>query len=257
MLTTTIKGLAARKLRLFATALAILLGVAFMAGTFVLTDTIDKTFHDLFGSVYAHTDAVVRGRAAIKPSASSGLDAQRPPVDAVLVAAITRIPGVHAAEDNVMGYAQLVDKRSKAVGKVTSAFGLNWNRVATLNPFNLVAGRAPLVDDDLVIDQASADKASFGVGDTATVLVQAGPQRLRIVGITRFGTADSIASGSGVLFTQAAAQRLLAEPGRFGTSAWWPAGACPRISCETASPAPFPAPTWSPARRSSRRTSAP
>ena len=57
MLKTTIKGLVARKLRLFATALAVLLGVAFMAGTFVLTDTIARTFHDLFGSVYVHTDA--------------------------------------------------------------------------------------------------------------------------------------------------------------------------------------------------------
>src|SRR6266540_1303988 len=67
MLKTTISGLVARKLRLFATALAILLGVAFMAGTFVLTDTIDKTFHDLFGSVYAHTDAVVRGGRPASP----------------------------------------------------------------------------------------------------------------------------------------------------------------------------------------------
>jgi putative ABC transport system permease protein len=215
MLTTTIKGLAARKLRLFATALAILLGVAFMAGTFVLTDTIDKTFHDLFGSVYAHTDAVVRGRAAIESAASSGLDGQRPPVDEALVDTITRVPGVHAAEGNVMGYAQLVDKRGKALGKVTSALGFNWNRVAELNPFNLVAGRAPLADDEVVIDKASADQAGFAVGDTATVLVQAGPQRLRVVGITRFGTADSVASGSGVLFTQAAAQHLVGEPGRF------------------------------------------
>jgi putative ABC transport system permease protein len=215
MLTTTFKNLAARKLRLFATALAVLLGVAFMAGTFVLTDTIDKTFHDLFGSVYAHTDAVVRGRAAAQSPASSGLDGQRPPVDAALVGTITRIPGVHAAEGNVMGYAQLVDQRGKAVGKVTSAFGFNWNRVPALNPFNLVAGRAPLADDEVVIDKASADQAGFAVGDTATVLVQAGPQRLRVVGITRFGTADSVASGSGVLFTQAAAQHLLGEPGKF------------------------------------------
>jgi putative ABC transport system permease protein len=215
MLATTIKGLAARKLRLFATALAVLLGVAFMAGTFVLTDTIDKTFHDLFGSVYAHTDAVVRGRAATPSPASAGLDGQRPPVKEALVGTITRIPGVQAAEGNVMGYAQLVDKRGKAVGKVTSAFGFNWNRVPALNPFSLATGRAPLADDEVVIDKASADRAGFAVGDTVTVLVQAGPQRLRVVGITRFGTADSVASGSGVLFTQAAAQHLLGEPGRF------------------------------------------
>jgi putative ABC transport system permease protein len=212
MLKTTIKGLAARKLRLFATALAVLLGVAFMAGTFVLTDTIAKTFHDLFGSVYVHTDAVVRGRAALE---SAEFEAQRPRVDAVLVRTVTGVPGVRAAEGNVFDYAQLVNEQGKAVGKAETAYGLNWNQVGGLNPFTLVAGRAPQADDEVVINKAGADQGNFAVGDTATVLVHAGPQRLRIVGIVKFGTADSIASGNGVLFTQAAAQRLMAEPGRF------------------------------------------
>jgi putative ABC transport system permease protein len=212
MLKTTIKGLVARKLRLFATALAVLLGVAFMAGTFVLTDTIARTFHDLFGSVYVHTDAVVRGRAALE---SSAFEAQRPRVDATLIRAITSVPGVRAAEGNVFDYAQLVDGQGRAVGKAESAYGLNWNQVGGLNPFNLVAGRAPQADNEVAINKAGADQGAFAVGDTATVLVHAGPQRLRIAGIVRFGTADSIASGNGVLFTQAAAQRLMAEPGKF------------------------------------------
>jgi putative ABC transport system permease protein len=212
MLKTTIKGLVARKLRLFATALAVLLGVAFMAGTFVLTDTIARTFHDLFGSVYVHTDAVVRGRAALE---SSAFEAQRPRVDTTLIRAITGVPGVRAAEGNVFDYAQLVDGEGRAVGKAESAYGLNWNQVGGLNPFNLVAGRAPQADDEVAINKAGADQGNFAVGDTATVLMHGGPQRLRIVGIVRFGTADSIASGNGVLFTQAAAQRLMAEPGKF------------------------------------------
>jgi putative ABC transport system permease protein len=212
MLKTIISGVVARKLRLFATALAVLLAVAFMAGTFVLTDTIQKTFHDLFGSVYVHTDAVVRGRVALE---SSGLEAQRPRVDATLVRAVTGVPGVRAAEGNVFDYAQLVNEQGKAVGKAESAYGLNWNQVGALNPFTLVAGRAPQADDEVVINKAGADQGNFAVGDSATVLVHAGPQRLRIVGVVKFGTADSIASGNGVLFTQAAAQRLMAEPGKF------------------------------------------
>ena len=63
MFFTTIKGLIAHKLRMFATALAVTLGVAFMAGTLVLTDTVGKTFDDLFGNVYKQTDVVVRGQA--------------------------------------------------------------------------------------------------------------------------------------------------------------------------------------------------
>src|SRR6266511_2584240 len=212
MFKTTISGLLARKVRLFATALSVLLGVAFMAGTFVLTDTIATTFHDLFGSVYVHTDAVVRGRVALQ---SSTLEAQRPRVDAALVRAVTSVPGARAAEGNIFDYAQLVNQQGKAIGKAESAYGLNWNQVGELNPFNLIAGRAPRADDEVVINKAAADQGNFAIGDTATVLVHAGPQRLRVVGIARFGTADSIASANGVLFTQAAAQRLMAEPGRF------------------------------------------
>ena len=62
MFFTTWKGLIAHKLRLFATALAVTLGVAFMAGTLVLTDTVTKTFDDLFGDIYRQTDVVVRGQ---------------------------------------------------------------------------------------------------------------------------------------------------------------------------------------------------
>jgi putative ABC transport system permease protein len=212
MLKTTISGLLARKRRLFATALAVVLGVAFMAGTFVLTDTIQKTFHDLFGSVYVNTDAVVRGPAA---RGTSGLDAQRSSVEEAMVRTVTGVPGVRAAEGNVMGYAQLVDEQGKAVGTAQDAYGFNWNQVAALNPFTLVAGRAPQADDEVVINQAAADQGGFAVGEEATVLVQAGPRRLRIVGIVKFGSADSIATGNGVLFTQAAAQSLMGEPGKF------------------------------------------
>src|SRR6266545_1985616 len=151
MLKTTISGLVARKLRLFATAFAVLLGVAFMAGTFVLTDTIQRTFHDLFGSVYVHTDAVVRGPAA---RGTSGFEAQRPPVDEAVVRTVAGVPGVRAAEGNVMGYAQLVDEQGKAVGTAQYAYGLNWNQVAQLNPFNLVAGRAPRAGADVVTGKA-------------------------------------------------------------------------------------------------------
>ncbi len=212
MLTTTVKTLLAAKRRLFTTALAVLLGVAFMAGTLVLTDTIGKTVTDFFASLNAGTDAHVRGRAT-----SRDLGGQRPWVDAALLPTITAVPGVAAAEGTVTGYAQLVDKHGKALGNPNlgaAPVGADWGQVDALNPFNLVTGRPPQADDEVVIDKASADKARFTVGDTATVLVQTGPQRVQVVGIARFGAADSPAGRSVVLFTKAAAERLLGEPGK-------------------------------------------
>src|SRR6266540_7341445 len=212
MLKITIKGLLAAKRRLFATASAVLLGVAFMAGTLVLTDTIGKTVTDFFASLNAGTDANVRGRAA-----SSDLGGQRPRVDAALVRTIAAVPGVRAAEGDIAGYAQLVDKHGKAVGNPdlgAAPVGADWGQVDALNPFTLVTGRPPQADDEVVIDKASADKARFAVGDTATVLVQTGPQRVQVTGIARFGTADSPAGSSVVLFTKAAAERLVGQPGK-------------------------------------------
>jgi putative ABC transport system permease protein len=211
MLKITIKGLLAAKRRLFTTAMAVLLGVAFTAGTLVLTDTIGKTVTDFFASVNAGTDAYVRGRVA-SPELGG-----RSRVDAALVPTITAVPGVTAAEGTIGGYAQLVDKQGKAVGNSNLGappVGANWGTVDALNPFNLVAGRPPQADDEVVIDKASADTARFAVGDTATVLVQTGPQRVRVVGIARFGTVDSLAGSSVVLFTKATAERVVGEAGK-------------------------------------------
>ena len=62
MIAVTLKGLAGRKLRAALTALAIVLGVAMVSGTYVLTDTISKGFDSIFAETYTHADAVIVGR---------------------------------------------------------------------------------------------------------------------------------------------------------------------------------------------------
>ncbi|HVE25675.1 MAG TPA: hypothetical protein VNC22_09735, partial [Sporichthya sp.] len=91
---TALRGIVAHKLRLAATATAVLLGVALMSGTLVFTDTVTRTFDDLFGDVYAGTDVVVRGEAAF--DAPQNMGAQRDRVDASLVSAVAAVPGVAA-----------------------------------------------------------------------------------------------------------------------------------------------------------------
>ena len=85
--------------------------------------------------------------------------------------------------------------------------------VDDLNPYELASGHAPANDDEIVIDKASADKAGYVPGDVATVLTKSEPRQFTIAGIATFGTADSPAGATAVLFTDAAASELLASPG--------------------------------------------
>jgi putative ABC transport system permease protein len=216
MFRVIIHGLLARKFRLVATALAVTLGVAFMAGTLVLTDTLGSTFNDLSTGVYKGTDAGVRATAVFNGPQFTG--EQRPLVSASLVRTLGRVPGVAAVEGSAFGYTRLIGKNGKALGNPAAGaptLGGNWNQVQQLNPFHLVAGHAPQAADQVVIDRKSARDGHLGVGDTTTVIVRGPPQRVRITGIVAFGTADSPGGASVVLFPASVAQRLVAAPGKF------------------------------------------
>ncbi|HWS44417.1 MAG TPA: FtsX-like permease family protein [Acidimicrobiia bacterium] len=213
----TRRGLLAHKLRFLLTALAVVLGVAFVSGTFVLTATIRHTFDDLFGNIYKGTDAVVRSHAVMKSDFGGDL---RPRVPATLLDTVLATPGVADAHGGVaIPYAQIVDANGKAVGSPGQGpptLGFAWNPVGKLNPFHLVPGsRAPETSDEVVVDRGSAQSAHLHVGDRITVLTQKPPKVYTLVGVARFGTADSLAGASIVLFTQQEAQRLANAIGQY------------------------------------------
>jgi putative ABC transport system permease protein len=216
MFSTALKGLLGHKFRFAATALAVTLGVAFMAGTLVLTDTIRATFDNLFADVYQGTDAVVRAKAAFEGPTGTGV--QRGRVDAAMVDTVRRVDGVAAAEGDITGYARLVGKDGQALGNPAMGaptFGMSWTENEALNTFTLVSGSAPSRDDEVVIDRKSARDGDLSVGDAATVLLEGPPQRVHIAGIARFGKADSPGGASIVAFKRPVALRLIGEPGKY------------------------------------------
>jgi putative ABC transport system permease protein len=218
MFKIALQSLLARKLRLVTTALAVILGVAFTAGTLVLTDTMSNIFNNLSASVYQGTDALVRAKAVFDGPNQMG--EQRPNIDASLVPALSHVPGVAAAAGSAFGYTRLLGKDGQPIGNPGNGaptLGGNWSTVPTLNPFHLVAGHAPQAPDEVVIDKQSARLGHLAVGDTTTVIANGPPLRVRIAGIAGFGTADNLAGASVVLFTTPVAQRLVAEPGKFST----------------------------------------
>jgi putative ABC transport system permease protein len=214
MFRITLKNLAARKLRLLTTSVAVLLGVAFMAGTLVLTATVGASFDDLFADAYAGTDSYVRGDVVLE---NDVVGDQRSRLDATLIDQISGIEGVRAAEGDIQAYAQLVGADGETIGNPemgAPVLGGIWLTDETLNPYDVVEGRAPAADHEVVVDRHSADVGGLGVGDTVTVLTQAGPVEVALVGITTFAGTDSPGGASMTLFTPAAAQTYLTEPGR-------------------------------------------
>ncbi len=217
----TIKGLLAHKLRFALTALAVMLGVAFMSGTMVLTDTISRTFDNLFADVNRGTDAYVRSRQSLSSGFGGPAQKQRARVPASLVPEIESVDGVADAEGNLGFYAQLVDKKGDAIGSPgqgAPTFGFNWLENRQLEPYRIQpGGRPPQGPDDVVIDAASAKEAGFKVGDPVDILTQAPPHGYQIVGIAKFGDADSAAGSTAALFTTATAQAVTGAADQFNS----------------------------------------
>src|SRR6266508_1088588 len=124
----TIKGLLAHKLRLGLTALAIVLGVAFVAGTYILTDTMGRAFDDLFATVNKGVAVEITGIPKFETNGPGGEQAgSAERVPATLLDTVRQVDGVASAEGGVSGYAQLVDKAGKAISTGGApTLGVNW-----------------------------------------------------------------------------------------------------------------------------------
>jgi putative ABC transport system permease protein len=207
----TLKGLLAHKLRLALTALAIILGVTFISGTFVLTDTLQSTFNALFGTVFSKVDFQVRGVAQL----GSGGNATRRPIPESLLATVRRVPGVEVADGQVQGFAQFVAPDGKAIatgGAPTIA--VSFDPYPQLSALHLIAGGPPRGPDDVAMDAGTAQKYGFTVGQRVRVLTLGAPRTFTITGIVQFGTASNLAGATLAAFTLPVAQALSLLPGQ-------------------------------------------
>ena len=193
-----LKGLLGRKLRTALTAFAIVLGVAMVSGTFVLTDSIDKAFDSIFTDVRKGSNVIVSGKAAFELSDGSGTTP--PPFDESLLQRVRAVDGVRLAEGSVDSETTiLIDKKGKAiVGNAPSLGFAIANGESPFNPLTLVEGTWP-GPGEVVIDKATAESKHFKVGDTIGVQAEGPVRKLRISGIILFGSVATIGSSSSLL----------------------------------------------------------
>ena len=212
MRNATLKGLLAHKLRLVLTALAIVLGVTFISGTLILTDTLHNTFSVLFGNVYGKVDFQVRGVAQF----GSGLNVVREPIPESLLSRIAAVPGVEAANGTAGGYAQFVAPDGKAIANGSSpTLGSNFDTDSQISDLRVIAGGPPASANDVVMDAATAQKYGFGVGQRVKILFAGASRVFTISGIAQFGTADNLAGTTLAAFTLPVAQQVLDMEGRY------------------------------------------
>src|SRR5206468_7378223 len=166
MIAVALRGLAGRKLRSALTALAIVLGVAMVSGTFVLTDTIKKGFDSISAASYKHTDVTISGKSAF---ASDAGDSSSPGFPASLLAKVRTLPDVAAASGSVEGEAKLIDRNGKTIRGAPNAISVEPGRDQRFNPLTLVRGAWPSGPREIAIDESTANAKGFAVGDTIAV----------------------------------------------------------------------------------------
>jgi putative ABC transport system permease protein len=215
MLSVALKGLAGRKVRASLTAIAIVLGVAMISGTYILTDTINNGFNTIVVNSYKNADVVISGQAAFKNTNGNGVDT--PTFPQTVLAKVKALPDVGAAAGSVTSDStKLIGKDSKVIdtgGAPSLGFSVD-PRDHEFNPTKLTAGSWPKGDHEVAIDNETASGEHFAVGDT--IRVQAvGPQRtFRISGIAKLTGVGSIGGATFALFDLPTAQKVFDKPGQ-------------------------------------------
>ena len=213
---TTWRSLLAHKLRLALSGLAIVLGVAFVVGTLIFTDTLSKTFNDLFESTAADVN-VTRAAAFEQGLEGTGTGGTATYVPAELVDEIADVEGVGAVEGNVQAEGVYILDADGEVLDTGGApgIGISWDTEESLSPTTLVDGRAATGPGELMIDTNAAEETGYQVGDTITVLTPGPRIEAELVGTFRFGDEGGLAGATLTAFDTETAQELLTAPGQF------------------------------------------
>ena len=207
-----LRGFFSRKLRATLTGIAIALGVALMAGTYILTDTINASFATIFQNGERGRDVVVVPHQALGATAN----VQNGVIGASVLARVRTVPGVAVAAGEVFSFATLFDATGKRLNTRAPSF------VASTLPtrfedFSTAPGALPHSAGDVAIDEATAQRYSLRVGQTLRVAGAATAARYRISGIARFAGSASFGGAGVAILTLAQAQRVSGETGGFDT----------------------------------------
>jgi putative ABC transport system permease protein len=211
MLAVSLKGMAGRKLRTVLTALAVVLGVALIAGTYILTDTINHQFDQIFAQVRKGVDVSVTPKKIF----NSDNNANPPAFPASYVAKVQQVPGVEKASGGIFDNGVILDNKGKKIGGNNGAPNfISSDAPAPFNPFHYIAGHGPTGPNQISIDKYTADKQHWHVGSVVRVGGQGPATPYTVVGIAKFGKLNGLAGAAIAVMTLDQAQKVTDKVGK-------------------------------------------
>ncbi|MCP3756827.1 ABC transporter permease [Streptomyces sp. TBY4] len=209
MFRTALRNVLAHKARLLMTVFAVMLGVTFVTGSLVYGDSQKQ----------AATDRASAGYDRIALNVSPNTVPGGPPatLDARTAAALAELPGVAAAAGRVNGFAAVADREGRLLGSGEFRKGGNFapGKDGRDPAYAFEEGSGPVGGQAVALDEASAARGGYRVGDTVRVGTSTGAASYRLSGVFRTDASKLSPGGSLVLFDEATAQRQFLEPGRY------------------------------------------
>ena len=212
MFRLALKMTVARKGRLVLTSLAVILGTAFLSGTFVFRDTINQTFDRLFADVFRDVDAYVRSTTFLELDFGGE---QRATTPISVLETVRGVEGVTSATGDIQAFARVIGKDGEPLGSEGGG-PPTFGGIASADSAGLWTideGRLPTGSTEMMLDRATADNGGFVVGDKVRVVSFAGPREFTLVGVASYGDIASPGGATFALFDQPTASEFLLQPG--------------------------------------------
>ncbi|MGW1200250.1 ABC transporter permease [Streptomyces sp. NPDC002536] len=211
MFRTALRNVLAYKARLLMTALAVVLGVAFLSGSLVFGDSLSQA------AAAKATDGYTRIAVSVSPDAPPGGEARQAGIDARTATALAEVPGVAVAAGRVDGFAAVADRDGGLIGHGSSHQGGNFAPGAdgTDPAYRFVQGSGPAQDGAVALDENTAEQGGYRTGDTVRIATGKGAATYTLSGVFRTDGTRLPSGGSLVLFTGSTAQQLFLEPATF------------------------------------------
>jgi len=204
-----LKSLWARRVRALTTILAVTIGVAFVAGTYILTDTTFAAFDEIFEDSLAKTDVVITAKEEVRQETG-----ETPSFKADVLPKVKRVDGVRVAAGQIFTAGAIFDAQNEQVGSKFAPKFIASDLPASLETQTYVKGREPRNAKEASLDEGAANESGLEVGDRLKLASVERVATYRLVGLTKLGSA-SWGGASIAVVTLPEAQRITGKQGEF------------------------------------------